>query len=333
MSSRKSKTSPRKSPTRKTKSSPRSPRKSPATRKARASPRRVKGSPRRKREVTIIAATADTPAMSRTGETDKERMHLTPAEFGQQLSLLSADVKSLVKVARKVGALKPGQKLKLADGQEMGAKELNALVTRHTKTLKTLKKNYTARGTRKKRAVDPSKTRNNEFSKGSFLRQPLLDFVSTANFGGVNGPSGGQNIRDVLRPLLEAGLLSRAILTILFTIYEFANGLRTEVNGKKYFSAGPDMERHLGPYLTALENADRAKTEAQLMDKKGNVKPRFDRNRFVYNRLQSIVQPGLFPTSELDADRVAYLDNPQVKKMLADTETVLSGALKAWNPK
>ena len=292
---------------------------------------------RKSKALTITPATPTTPAMSSQGATEKERMHLSPAEFGQQLSLLARDAKDLVKMARKVGHLKPGQSLKLSNGETMGVKELNALVTRHGKTLKQLKKNYTARGSRKKRsAVTKSgalRKAGEGFTKGSFLTPELLAFVQNANFAGVSGPKGGTPIREVLAPLLEAGLLSRSILTVLLTIYEFANGLRTEVNGKKYFRAGPEMERYLAPYLSALENADRAKSDAQMTDAKGNLKPRFSRNQFVYNRLQSIANQGLIPTDDLDAERKNYIENQQVKDLLKQVQDVLSGALAAWNPK
>ena len=297
--------------------------------------------------------------MSRSGLTEKDRLHLTPAEFGQQLSLLAADVKSLVKVARKVGALKAGKKLTLADGQEIGAKELNALVTRHNKTLKTLKKNYTARSTRKKTgAATEDKVRKGDgFAKGSFLAPELLEFVRTANFG--------VDVRSLIDPdLLEIGLLSRSIMTVLLSIYEFGNpGLRTKIDGKIFFSAGPDMNRLMGKYLTRLETGDSLKPQAEKLlasgrtqdainllspyfdvdeknivktastvDKKGNPKPRFDRNRFVYNRLQSIAQPGFYPDSVLDESRKAYVKDDGYKAKLEQTQRELSKVLKKLNP-
>ena len=291
---------------------------------------------RKTKEVTITPATSTTPAMSAQGGTDKARMHLTPAEFGQQLNILAQEAKDLVKMARRVGALRSGQSLKLANGESFGAKELNGLVSRHTRTLRQLKKNYTARGTRKPRSnvtkAGVARKKGDGFAKGSFLRPELLAFLQNANFGGVLGPAGGQSVREVIAPLLQAGLLSRSLLTVLFTIYEFVNGLRFEQDGKKFFSAGPDMQKFLGPYLSQLEAADRAKTDAEMVDKKGNPKLRFDRNRFVYNRLQSIVQPGLFSKGELDQQRLDYIENAQVKQALQDAQTALSATLKAWNP-
>ena len=288
---------------------------------------------RKSKQSTITAATHEAAALSMHGATDKERLNLTPAEFRQQLALHTAEVKDLVRMALKVGALKSGQHLKLSNGQTFGRKELNALVSQHNRTLRQLTKNYTARGTRKRRVTQPGRRQGEGFAKGSFLQEDLINFLKNANFGTVNGPSGGgQAVRDVIAPLLEKGLLSRSLLTVLLTIYEFANGLRTVVDGKKYFSAGPEMERYLGAYLAQLEASDRAKTDADLVDKKGKMKPRFDRRRFVYNRLQSIANPGIFEADQLTEQHRAYLEDAGVKQALQDAQSVLSATLKQWNP-
>ena len=289
---------------------------------------------RKSSQINFTPATEDSPAMSATGSNENEMKHLSTQEFGQQLSLFAADVKHLVKMGRKVGALKTGKSLTLPNGEKFGVKELNALVSRHNKALKQLKKNYVARGKRKRRTAKPGKERKagEGFTKGSFLRDPLIDFLRTANLGGTRGPQGGESLNEVIEGLLDAGLLSRSILTVLFTIYEFANGLRFEDDGKKYFRAGPDMVKFLGPYLSTLEATDRAKTDEEMLDKKGNPKPRFDRNKFVYNRLQSIGNPGIVPKDELDEAQVDYLENPQVKQRLKDVQDIVSSALKAWNP-
>jgi len=290
---------------------------------------------RSKKVVEITFATATTPAMSKVGTTDKERMHLSPAEFAAQLKNSGQEVKDLVKIARKVGALKSGQQLRLADGSLMGAKELNTLVSTHVKTLKQLKKNYVARGSKKKRSplTKEGKVRKQGkgFGQASFLEAPLVNFLRTANFGMVPGTN--QPLRDVLAPLLEVNILSRAVLTPLLTIYEFVNGLRFEdAEGNKFFRAGPEMVQNLGPYLSALEASDRALTDAQLVDKNGKPKLRFDRNKFVYNRLQSIVKPGIRSQAALSDEEKAYLAQPQLEQLLAEVQAVVSAANHAVNP-
>ena len=261
------------------------------------------------KSVQITYATATTPAMSMTGATDKERMHLSPAEFGAQLKLLGDEVKDLVKIARKVGGLKSGKYIEVG-GAKFGAKDLNKLVSQHVKTLRQLKKNYSARGMKKKRSAltkegKPRKT-GDGFSQPSFLEQPLVDFINSANFG--------PNLRaSDLAETLQYGILSRAILTPLLTTYMKVNGLRFEEGGKKFYRAGPEMEANLGPYLAALEAKD----------------PAFNRNKFQYNRIQSIVNPGIRSKDSLDANELQYVANTDIKNTLKAIQTKVSSANKS----
>ena len=294
---------------------------------------------RSKKEVNISVATATTPAMSENGETDKERQNLSVQEFSAQLKASGQEVRDLVKLARKVGALKSGQQLRLPNNELFGAKELNAAVSSHIKTLKQLKKNYTARGSKKKRSLTTkageARRPGEGFAHPSFLREPLVNFLRTANFGFVPGTK--QPLREILEPVLQYGILSRAIMTPLLTIYEFVNGHRFDVVGedgktKKFFKAGPEMVQNLGPYLSALEAADKAKSDAEMTDKNGKMKPRFDRNKFVYNRLQSIVNPGFRPQTELEPNEVEYIAQPVLKEALANIQAVVSAAKRIANP-
>ena len=276
-----------------------------------------------KTQVNIQFATATTPALSEHGETDKERQNLTPQEFAAQLKASAADVRSLVKLARKVGALKSGQRMTIA-GEEFGAKELNTLVSTHIRTMKQLKKNYTARGTKKKRVPRANAKQGLGFAQPSFLEAPLVEFLRAADLGTI--PNTKTRLQDVLEPVLQYGILSRAIMTPLLTIYEFHNGLRFEQDGKKFFRAGPQMEKFLGPYLTALEASDRAKTAEEMTDKNGKAKLRFDRNKFVYNRLQSIVNPGFRAQDSLNATEKQYVESKDIQNTLAQIQAVVSAA-------
>jgi hypothetical protein len=282
---------------------------------------------RKAESVKITFATSTTPAMSENGETEKERSNLTVQEFAAQLKASGQEVRELVKLARKVGSVKSGQQLRLPNGELFGAKELNALTSSHIKTLKQLKKNYTARGTKKKRVpkAGAASRAGKGFNQASFLEAPLVNFLRSANLGNV--PNTNTPLREVLKPVLDNNVLSRGILTPLLTIYEFHNNLRFEQDKKKFFRAGPDMEKYLGPYLTALEASDRAKTDAQMMDKNGKAKMRFDRNRFVYNRLQSIVNPGFKKQDSLTAEESAWASLPEVEQTLAQIQSIVSAAL------
>ena len=279
---------------------------------------------RQRKGVEITPATATTPAMSFEGETDKERMNLSPAEFGAELRLLKEDIKHLVSMALKVGALKTGEHLDLADKTVFGRKQLNALVSRYTKTLGQLKKNYTTRGRKKKRVRTGRKVEG--FAKGSILTPELVSFLQNANFGPQTA-----SLRAAMSGLLQSRVLSRAILTPLLTLYEFSNGLRFQgADGKVYFRAGPEMERYLNPYLTKLEQDDAALSDADRTDKNGKVKPRFDRNQFIYSRLQSIVNQGILPSESLPQEYKDYLEQPAVKDQLRQVQELVSAAKAAY---
>jgi hypothetical protein len=267
--------------------------------------------------------------MSHHGETEKERMHLTPAEFRAELKALATETKELVKVARRVGALKSGQHLDIG-GEQVGAQQLNAMVTAHNRRLKQLAKNYTEQGKRKKRVTQARPGEG--FAHATFLNQPLRDFLLNANFGTIPGSS--TPLSSVYRELVtKYGILSRATVTSLLTIYEFVNGLRfvQNVNGKERvcFRVGPEMERYLGAYVNELEAAEKGKT---ITSKKGKQRAGFDRNCFVYNLLQKIVNPGFVPKESLTPDRLVYLENDGIKQELARIQDEVTRAKQAVNP-
>ena len=256
------------------------------------------------KSVQITHATATTPAMSMTNGA-----RLSPAEFGAELKHIGNEVKDLVKMARKVGGLKSGQYIEV-DGGKFGAKELNKLVSAHVKTVRQLKKNYVEQGKKKKRSAvtkegKPRRT-GDGFSQPSFLEQPLVAFINSANFGS------GLKASD-LEATLQYGILSRAILTPLLTTYMKVNGLRFEEGGKKFYRAGPEMVASLGPYLAALEKRD----------------PTFDRNKFQYNRIQSVVNPGIRSKDSLDESELQYVANDEIKGALAGIQKKVSAANKA----
>lgn len=284
--------------------------------------------------MSFSRGTATEAAMSATGQ-DKQRLHLDPKEFREELSELAQEVKDLVRIARKVG--KSG-KIRIEGGEEIGAKQLNAMVSDHNRRLRNLNRNYLARG-RKKRGVATTRKRAGAgFDNPVFLRPELVNFLRTANFGTA---ANSESISALLAPFLEQGVLSRSVLTPLMVIYVFRNNLRMTEQGRDkqgkdkeriFFRAGPAMEQTLGPWLAALEAKDRAKTDAQLVDKKGNPKPRFDRNKFIYSRLQSVVNQGIIPKSQLSEQQLAYVELPAVKSGLASLQQIVSATREQVNP-
>lgn len=295
---------------------------------------------RKRNEVQITRATHSAAAMSNTAGTDKERLNLTVQEFGAQMRHSGQEVKDLVKLALKVGALKSGHQLRLADGTLFGRKELNAAVSQHIKSLKQLKKNYTARGTRRKRSAltktGEVRKKGPGFRQASFLTPELVNFLRTANFGTYQG----RQVRDFLAEPLASQYLSRAILTPLLVLYSVVNGHRYEVDEnvdgemkkRVFYRAGPEMVAALGPWIAALEAEDRAKTDAQLVSKNGQRKLRFDRNKFVFNQFQRIIKPGVIPQAALPAEHAEFAKSDQAQAVLAKVQADVSAAKKALAP-
>jgi hypothetical protein len=128
----------------------------------------------------------------------------------------------------------------------------------------------------------------NNVSRGLYIREEMIDFLSHANFGFFPGTEIPLNFSFF--PLLDLKIFPVVFLTRLFQTYAEVNNLQFSENGKKYYKAGPDMEKYLGNYLDALEEKDREKGE--VYDAKGNLKPSFNRNRFVFNQHPSIYSYG-----------------------------------------
>jgi len=288
-----------------------------------------------KKQVNLTYATAESPAMSEHGKDDKERLHLSPDEFKAQLKRLGEDVKDLVNIARKVGSAKTGLPFEI-EGEQIGPKELVKMRSTYVKTLNQLKKNYAARGIRKKRSLltkDGKVRKPTEgFGKPSFLEQPMIDFLMNANFGMVPGTN--QPLRETFREMVESyTILSHAIITQLMTIYVFLNkGARYEEDGKTWYKATPEMLKYLGAYIQKAEDDDAAKPDSEMVDTKGNLKQRFNRNKFGYQRLQNIVTPGIVKKADVPEEKMAYLTNDDIKATLKQIKDQVSQAKEIVHP-
>lgn len=159
------------------------------------------------------------------------------------------------------------------------------------------------------------------FSSPVYLKQPLIDFFSNADFGKTES---GIPIRNIVLPLIMKGVMNRNLITVLLTLYVKVNNLSSVgADGRKYLSAGPDMEKYLGSYLDDLETADRSKTDAEMLDMRGNSKLRFNRNQFVFSRLMSIANSGIYKRDELTESQSELLKDELIGKALTLIEPKL----------
>lgn len=141
-----------------------------------------------------------------------------------------------------------------------------------------------------------------------FLREPLLNFIQNANLGSINGAN---KIQEILKPVLQFGLLDRANLSVIFRIYVYVNNLDITVDNVAYFKVGTDMNKYLNDYLNILEKEDN-----------------FDRNKLKMIRLVSIIEKGILSKNELNEFQREYSNNIGISKKLNEIYYTLSNFLK-----
>ena len=132
------------------------------------------------------------------------------------------------------------------------------------------------------------------FDMPSFIRPELRNFFMFADFGVI--PNTEVPVNYILWPIVQKGIMSRALTTKLLILHMLPKHRFVDVDGKKYFRASPEMELYLNNYLEELELKERG---TERFDKVGRPKLSFSRHKFLFNRLQSIVNPGFLPQTEL----------------------------------
>lgn len=93
----------------------------------------------------------------------------------------------------------------------------------------------------------------------------------------------GLPIKYILKPLLNKSVLSRYVAIKL--LKDYFNKYRYEIDGRKFYKVGPEMNHYLDKQLTELEN--------------DQTHP-FNRNKFKYTDIQRILGKALFPRNPLD---------------------------------
>jgi hypothetical protein len=118
-----------------------------------------------------------------------------------------------------------------------------------------------------------------------FIVPEFVNFLLKADFGNYNGIP----LNYILHPVLENHILSFSSATRLFTLHLIKN-LFIE-NGKKFFKVSSEMNLYLDSYLTELE-------------KKGD----FDKNKFQYNKISSIIGQLFRKNVELSPEQIVLLN-------------------------
>jgi len=274
-----------------------------------------------KREVGIVFATDTTPAhVIGSDHTKKPGQNIDPADFKLQLDAINQEIKDIVKLALKVGSVKPGQRLRIK-GVDFGRRDVNALTSIVNKRVRQLKKNYVARNLRVKKKRAPSD--NKGLSAPAFVTEELKNFLLNANFG---KDAKGKAISSHFAEVLENNMFNRTLLTSLASRYSKASGVRevqVDENDKEsiHFHADPVMEEYLGPYLEFLETNEQ--DPANQVTKSGEPRAPFDRADFAHNRFASIFSQGFVGKDDLPAEYVALAKAPESQAALDRIQAVL----------
>jgi len=272
---------------------------------------KAKRAPRVKKPLTFTVATTEMAAYDPSVADEKLRFKLTTTQFGQQLSVLAGQVKEIKRLSLEVG--KRGE-LPTKDGQKVGRRELTKMTNDYIKSLRTLKKNYSAQARKKPRSALTKEGKPRKQGKGLsgavFVQAPLKNFLLSTNYGPRDA-----EVKAIIQPLLAQDVISRAIVGALLGLWSKQNKFTVMEDGKQksYFRADDAMTSNLGPYLQQT----------------GAKYPGFDQSRFKYARLQNIVNPGILTKGQLNAQQLQYTEDAGVQQILNQAKAQVSAINKS----
>ena len=268
------------------------------------------------------------PIASPAGERDP--LNLEPKDFGAKLDQITKHHNNLMKLAAQVYSLGKTQRLQYPNGKTVGRKELRALSSQLNKEIKSLKKNYVARGKRKKRARKPGTTAG--FKNPIVVSDNMKNFFASANLG----PSDPRNPASA--PLSQQlavgqnGVTTRAIMTPLFNIYAHVNNMQKDPENKQFLTATPEMNQYFQQTyanLAAKPQKYQKNKETGQPDLSKPI-PKFDPNHFRYASIQSIVAENTIKKDQLPAEYTAVLADPATAARLAQEQALVSGVLEYY---
>ena len=279
---------------------------------------KAKRAPRVKKPLTFTVATTEMAAYDPSVADEKLRFKLTSTQFGQQLSVLAGQVKEIKRLSLEVG--KRGE-LTTKDGQKVGRRELTKMTNDYIKSLRTLKKNYSAQARKKPRSAftkdgEPRK-QGKGLSGAVFVQAPLKNFLLTTNYGPRDA-----EVKAIIQPLLVQDIISRAIVGSLLGLWSKQNKFTVMENGKQksYFRADAAMKGSLTPYFDIVRNNP---------DPKKASFPDFNEDKFKYARLQNIVNPGILTKEQLNAQQLQYTNDAGVQVVLNKAKAQVSDINKS----
>lgn len=272
---------------------------------------------------------------------EKDPLNLSPKEFSAKLDELGKHHNNIMKLAAKVYSLGKTQRLQYPNGQTVGRKELRTLSSQYVKELKSLRRNYTAHGKKKKRARREGGSAG--FKNPILVTDNMRTFFQSASLGTSNphDPANAPPLNTQLQVGLS-GITTRAIMTPLFNIYAHVNQMQKDPKNKQFLTATPQMNQYFQDTyvrLAARPQKYQKNKETGEPDLSKPI-PKFDSNRFRYASIQSIVADNTIPASAdkpqaaylpvLTAEQGVILNAPETKARLEQEQVLVSGILEVY---
>ena len=122
-----------------------------------------------------------------------------------------------------------------------------------------------------------------------FIRRELVDFFLNADMGVILNTD--IPLQNIIWPILRKGIADQGLINALMAIYSSKHIFRDE--RKRYFRAGPDMEKYLGDTLDKLE-----RESGQFS------RHPFSRNKIDFFYVNRIIKPYVYPTENLTETQI-----------------------------
>jgi hypothetical protein len=281
---------------------------------------------------------ATSPTAATSPDTDTN--NLSPKDFGAKLDQIVKHHNNLLKLAAKVYSLGKTQRLQYPNGQTIGRKEIRTLSSQLGKEIKSLRKNYTAHGKKKKRKKREGGSAG--FKNPILVSDSMREFFSQANLGPSDPSNPNSAPLSSVLAVGQNGVTTRAIMTPLFNIYAHVNQMQKDPENKQFLTATPQMNQYFQDTYARLAARPQKYQKDKETGRPDPTKPipKFDPNRFRYASIQSIVADNTRPKDAsspqashlalLTPEEEAVLEDPATKQRLAQEQDLVSGILSVY---
>lgn len=265
--------------------------------------------------------------MATQQQQDVDPLNLSTKDFGKKLDQLAKYHNQILKLAQKVYGLGKTQRLQYPNGQTIGRKEIRTLSSQFGKELKSLRKNYTAHGKKRKRKRKEGGSAG--FKNPIMVSDSMRSFFAEANLGPSDPNQAGSTPLNQILEVGRSGVTTRAIMTPLFNIYAHVNGMQRDPRNKQFLTSTDQMDRYFQDTYQRLAARPQKYTKP---DKDGATKPipQFDPKRFRYASIQSIVADNTIKKDVLTAQQQTLLADDSTKQRLAQEQQLVSGVLSVY---